>query len=51
MTDDQPDRPTTNHPLHGERRPLVTPIVAVVGLVVLVVVIVLLLTWLRYNAP
>ena len=50
MTEQEPDRPTTNHPLHGERRPLATPIMAVVGLLVLIVVIVLLLTWLRYNA-
>lgn len=46
---DEPQRPTTNHPLHGERRPLVTPIIGVVALVVLVAAVVLLLTYLRYE--
>ena len=50
MDDDERDRPTTNQPLNAERRPLVTPILALVGLVVLVAVIVLALTWVRYNA-
>ena len=47
--DEQRDHADTNHPLHGEPRPLVTPIVAVVGLVVVVAVVFLLLTWIRYN--
>ena len=53
MNDEHPDRehelPTTNKPLHGERRPLVTPALAVIGLVLLVAVIVAVLTWTRYN--
>jgi hypothetical protein len=48
VTDDQ-RRPTTNHPLNGERRPLIKPIVAVVALIVFVAAVVALLTWLRNN--
>jgi hypothetical protein len=49
VAEEERDLPTTNHPLHGPRRPLVKPIVAVIALVVVVAVVVLLLTWLRYN--
>ncbi len=49
VAEEERDLPTTNHPLHGPRRPLAKPIVAVIALVVVVVVVVLLLTWLRYN--
>lgn len=47
--DEQRERPTTNHPLHGERRPLAPAVLAVLGIVLLVVVVVAVLTWLRYN--
>jgi hypothetical protein len=50
MADDDDRRhPSTNHPLNGPRRPLVTPIVGVIGVVVLVAVIVLVLTLVRYH--
>lgn len=38
------DHATTNHPLNGQRRPLLTPILGLLGLVVLVVVVVIVLT-------
>ncbi|MEI5675625.1 MULTISPECIES: hypothetical protein [unclassified Nocardioides] len=47
MTDEH-DRPSTNHPLHGERRPLLTPVLGVVALVVRVAAVIALLTYLRY---
>jgi hypothetical protein len=42
-------RPTANRPLNGEPRPLVTPILAVIGLIVAIGLIFLLITWVRYN--
>jgi hypothetical protein len=42
-------RPTTNQPLNAERRPLLLPALAVVGLIVTIGVVFLLITWLRYN--
>ena len=47
--DDKREHPTVNHPLHGEKRPLLTPTLAVIGLVVAVVVIFGVITLLRYN--
>jgi len=43
------DHPTADHPLHGERRPVVTPVLAVVALVVVVAAVFALVTWLRYT--
>ena len=50
MSEDERDQPTTNQPLHGERRPLVTPVLAVVGLVVGLVALMLFLIWLTRSA-
>ena len=50
MSEEERDLPTTNQPLHGERRPLVTPIVAVVALVVGLVALMLFLIWLTRSA-
>ena len=41
--------PSTNQPLHGERRPTWTPILGVVLMVVVVLGIFALITWLRYT--
>lgn len=41
--------PTADHPLHGEPRPKVVPVLAVVGLVVVVAVVFAVLTWVRYT--
>jgi len=49
MSMDEPQRPTTNQPLHGSRRPRVTPLLAVLALVVAVVVVFAVISWLRYN--
>ena len=46
---DERTRPTADHPLHGERRPLATPILAVLGLVAAIAVVFLVITWLRYS--
>lgn len=43
------DHPTANHPLHGERRPVVTPVLAVIGLVVAIGIVFAVVTWLRYT--
>lgn len=43
------DRPTTNKPLHGPRRPRFMPYLAVLGLLVVVAVIFLALTWAQQN--
>lgn len=40
---------TADHPLHGEKRPLLTPALAVLGVIVLVVGLVVLLTYLRNH--
>lgn len=40
---------TTDHPLHGEKRPTFTPILAVVGVIVLVAALVIVLTYLRNH--
>jgi uncharacterized membrane protein len=49
MTNNEPERPTPAEPRIGGKRPLVRPILAVVGLVVLVVVLYLVLTWVQQN--
>jgi hypothetical protein len=49
LRDEQQARPTTNHPLHGSRRPLAKPVAAVLGLVVVVALVFALITWLRYS--
>ena len=49
MDPDDREHPTTNHPLHGERRPLASPIVAVVALVVGLVALMLFLIWLTRS--
>jgi hypothetical protein len=40
---------TADHPLHGEKRPLLTPALGVLAVVVGVAAVVLLLTYLRYH--
>jgi hypothetical protein len=42
-------RPTSNQPLNAERRPLLIPALAVVGLIVTIGLVFLLITWARYN--
>lgn len=49
MSDDR-DRPTTNQPLHGPRRPRFTPYLAVLALLVVIAVIFLVYTWLQQNS-
>lgn len=47
--DDDRERPTTNQPLHGERRPLAGPLLAVLVLIALIAGIFLLVNYLRYS--
>ena len=47
-TDEGRPLPTTDHPLHGERRPTLKPALAVLGVIVLVALIVFVLTVVRY---
>lgn len=46
---DERQQPTTNQPLNAEPRPLITPILAVIGLIVAIGLVFLLITWVRYN--
>jgi hypothetical protein len=48
MADDERDLPTTNQPLHGERRPLAPALLGVIALVLAVVGIFALITLVRY---
>jgi hypothetical protein len=49
MTDPRDELPRTDQPLHGERRPRVAPLLAVVGLILAVAVIFAIVTVLRYQ--
>ena len=49
MSDDDNERATTNKPIHGARRPVVTPALAVIGLIALIAAIFAVVTWLRYT--
>jgi hypothetical protein len=49
MSNHDNERPTPSKPLHGPRRPVVTPLLAVLGLLVLILVIFAIVTLLRYN--
>jgi hypothetical protein len=48
MVDDR-EHPTTEQPLHGEPRPRISPILAVIGLVVVLAIIFLLLTYVQKH--
>ena len=50
MSDDEQQRPKFDQPLHGEPRPRVTPILAVLGMIVGIAVIAAVITLLRYYA-
>ena len=47
--DDHERLPRSNQPLHGDRRPLLKPALALVGLLVLLAVIFGVITVLRYS--
>jgi len=49
MTDDHRDLPTTDHPLHGEKRSKTRPLLILLGIFVLAVLIYLVGLWVRYN--
>ena len=52
MSHDDPDdqaQPTADHPLHGERRPVLTPALAVIAVFVVVAAVFAVITWLRYS--
>ena len=52
MSHDHPDdqaQPTADHPLHGERRPVLTPALAVIAVFVVVAAVFAVITWLRYS--
>jgi hypothetical protein len=49
MSDDDQERATVNQPIHGPRRRVVTPLLAVLGLIVLILVVFAIVTWLRYS--
>jgi hypothetical protein len=49
MSNHDNERPTPSKPLHGPRRPVVTPLLAVFGVLVLILVIFAIVTLLRYN--
>lgn len=48
-TDDDRERPTTNHPLNAPPRRMLTPTLAVIGLIVVIAIVFLVVTWLRYH--
>jgi hypothetical protein len=50
MDEHEQERPQVNQPLHGEPRPRLSPVLAVVGMVVALVVVVAIITLLRYYA-
>jgi hypothetical protein len=47
--DDERDLPTSNQPLHGEKRKLAPALLAVLGILVVVAVVFIVTLWLRYN--
>lgn len=49
MTDDDRDLPTTDHPLHGEKRSKPGPLLIVLGIFVVAALIYAIGLWLRYN--
>jgi hypothetical protein len=50
MDEQDQERPQVNKPLHGEPRPRLSPVLAVVGMIVAIVVVVAIITLLRYYA-
>jgi hypothetical protein len=48
MADDR-EHASTGHPLHGEPRPKLSPVLAVVGLVVVLAIIFIVITVLQQN--
>jgi hypothetical protein len=46
---DERERPTTNQPLNAERRPRLSPLLAVIGLLVVIAVIFLVITYLQQH--
>lgn len=49
MSNHQNERPSPSKPLHGERRPLVTPLLAVIGIIVLILVVFAVLTFVTWS--
>ena len=49
MTDDDRDLPTTDHPLHGEKRSKTGPLLIVLGIFVVAALIYAIGLWVRYN--
>ena len=49
MTDDDRDRPTSNHPLHGEKRSKTGPLLIVLGIFVVAALIYAAGLLLRYT--
>lgn len=51
MDEEQRDHADTNHPLHGEPRPKVTPFLVVGGFIVAFVLLMMLLIWVTGTKP
>ena len=49
MTDDDRELPTSNHPLHGEKRKKLGPALIVAGILAALVMVYLIGLWARYN--
>lgn len=47
---DHPERPTTNHPLHGERRPVWKPVLITAAVFAVLIVLYLVATELLVSA-
>ncbi|GAA3829817.1 hypothetical protein [Nocardioides panacisoli] len=47
--DDERELPTSNHPLHGEKRKLAPALLAVFGILLVVALVFVVTLWLRYN--
>jgi hypothetical protein len=49
MSNHENERPTPTKPLHGPRRPVVTPLLGAIGVIVFILLIFAVVTWVTWS--